>query len=309
MTSWNPFAGGTTPDPVQTNQETTSEFSKLTKIIEDGKEILTRTKQISGVSQATLDEYTESIKQIEDYYNKTATTDTPININTRLTAFDLETKKFIKKSTDDVLAKKAADAEAIEKAKEPINIPNEMTKTFLDILYWVLYCVFFLWAGSVGANLAFQLYKENGAYTLYYFFYTALLAAIYSLAVSQGFPYLTPYKESRFVRLMFLIGFEILCIGMFFATTLSKGLVFRAWLLPLVEGESRGLFSYGGPRSPLPLVPEVVLPLLPQPAPIPRVKQPEGVTALLDAAAIAPNVGAVFNPNPQTSLMPNPLSR
>lgn len=302
MTSWNPFAAGTTPDPVQTNQETTSEFSKLTKIIEDGKKILTTTKQISGVSQATLDEYTESIKQIEDYYNKTATADTPININTRLTTFDLETKKFIKKSTDDVSAKRAADAEAIEKAKEPINIPNEMTKTFLDILYWLLYCVFFLWAGSVGANLAFQLYKENGAYTLYYFFYTALLAAIYSLAVSQGFPYLTPYKESRFVRLMFLIGFEILCIGMFFATTLSKGLVFRAWLLPLVEGESRGLFSYGGPRSPLALpVPGVVLPLLPQPAPIPRL-EPTGVGPLLRGVAATNSVSGVFN----ASLTPKP---
>jgi hypothetical protein len=294
MTSWNPLAGGATPNTIENNLESTSEFSKLTKLIEDGKEILKQTKQISGVTQATLDEYTEILKKIEEYYDKTAATDTPTNINTKHTTFDLETKKFLTKSAGDVAKQAALDAEAIEKAKEPVNIPNEMTKTAIDILYTILYCAFVLWAGSVGANLAFQLYKENGSYTFYYFIYTALLAAAYSLAVSQGFPYLTPYKESRFVRLMFLIGFQLLCIGIFFATTLSKGLVFRAWLLPLVEGEGRGFFSYGGPRSPLPPPgwQHVVLPPLPE-TPTPRIN-PEGVSALLNSAATKRTVAAAF---------------
>ena len=280
-----------TPNPNQNNLEISSEFSKLTKVIEDGKKILTTTKQIPGVTQATLDEYTDILNKIEDYYNKTATTDTLLNINTKRTTFELETKKFVKKSTDDVEKKAILDAETIEKAKEPVNIPNKMTKTALDILYWILFTGFVLWAGSAGANLAFQLYNHNGAYTLYYFIYTGGLAAAYSLAVSWGIPYLTSYKESRFIRFICLILFQALCLGMFFTTTVSKELVFRAWLLPLMEG-GKGLFSYEG--AVMPLSTPGVLP--PAGVTTPKVRtEPSGVSALLGAAAVTKNVGDVFS--------------
>uniref|UniRef100_A0A6C0BKF6 Uncharacterized protein n=1 Tax=viral metagenome TaxID=1070528 RepID=A0A6C0BKF6_9ZZZZ len=299
MSWWNPFAG-TTPDPNQNNLAISSEFSKLGAAIKRGSDTLGIVKQIPGVAQSTIDDYSTLLTEVQKYYNGPAATDTLANINSKVSVFERQTAQFVEKSQNDVQNKVDIDAAVQEKEKEPVDMKSDAIKTAVNIIYWVLYTGFVIWAGSVGSNLAFREYGEKGSYTFFYFFYTALLAGAYSLLASWGIPLLTPYKDSKFIRLMCLIGFQFLCIGIFFSTTVSKGLVFRAWLLPLIEGESRGLFSYGGPRSPLPLERSVVLPLLPQ-LPLARV-EPPGVSALLGAAAVK-SVSHVFTaPAPAASL-------
>lgn len=298
MSWWNIF-GGATPDPNQNNLAISSEFSQLGSAIKKGTDTLDIAKQIPGVSQTTINEYTAILSDIQGYYSGSAASDTLTNINSKRSVFERQTEQFVKKSQTDVQNKVNIDAAVKEKEKEPVDIKEEAGKTALHVTYWLLFTVFVLWAGSVGSNLASQLYKHSGAYTLYYFIFTAGLAAAYSLAVSWGIPYATSYKDSQFIRLICLIGFQAICVGIFFSTTVSKELVFRAWLLPLVEG-SRGLFSYAGPVAPRP--PPGVLP--PVSAVVKERVTPDGVASLLNAAANRGTVKDVFTP--ASSLMGNP---
>lgn len=275
--SWNIF--GTTPDPNQNNLAISSEFSQLGRAVKKGSDTLAVVKQIPGVSQTTIDGYTTILTEIQAYYNGPAASDTLANINSKRSVFERQTQQFVEKSQSDVQNKVDIDAAVEEKEKEPVDIKGEATKTALHVVYWVLFIAFVLFAGSAGSNLGGQLYNHNSIYTLYYFIFTAGLAAAYSIAVSWGIPYLASYKDSAIARLISLIVFQTICLSIFFSTNVSKVLTFRAWLIPLFQG-SRGLFSYSGPSKPLP-IPSV----LPVSVPTPTVHVNHTVDSLLRTAA------------------------
>jgi hypothetical protein len=286
--SWNIF--GTTPDPNQNNLAISSEFSQLGSAIKKGSDTLAIVKQIPGVLQTTIDDYTAIVTDIDTYHKGPAASDTLTNINSKRSIFERQTQQFVEKSQGDVKNKVDIDAAVEEKQKEPIDIQGEATRTALHTVYWILFTGFVLFAGSAGSNLAGQLYKHSGAYTLYYFIFTAGLAAAYSIAVSWGVPYLLSYKDSQFARLLSLIVFQLFCLAIFFSTSVSKVLAFRAWLLPLFEG-NRGLFSYSGPSKPLP-IPSV----LPVSVPTPTVHVNHTVDSLLRTAANTSVTGAFSAP-------------
>lgn len=279
MSWWNVFGGSATPDPNQNNLAISSEFSQLARAVKKGSDTLGIVKQIPGVAQTTIDGYTATLTDIQAYYNGPAALDTLANITSKRSIFERQTQQFVEKSQADVKTQVDVKAAVEEKEKEPVDIKGEATKTALHMVYWLLFTAFVLFAGSAGSNLAGQLYKHSGSYTLYYFIYTAGLAAAYSIAVSWGVPYMLSYKDNQIARLISLVIFQAFCFSIFYSTNVSKVLTFRAWLIPLFEG-SRGLFSYAGPSKPLP-----VPGLLPVSVPTPTVHVNHTVKSLLGAAA------------------------
>jgi hypothetical protein len=158
-------------------------MSNLSTTISKASDTYGVIKQIPGVSQETLEEFSIAIEDAKTFY-KTAASETADAIASKRDLLELKMQQFVDRTKTEIQEKKTAEVEkkqeeekkAVEESSfNPTRFTGNLVQTAKNAAFWIGLIVLGLWGGSIASNHAFE---KPLSMRIYYFIFGTLLFPI-----------------------------------------------------------------------------------------------------------------------------------